>query len=133
MRCRKPTWPTVRKYALGQTAVVRGNAVGQVLENVAHGVEQRNGTYHPTISQLQHTLYLLLGTLELLGGALATRRWEVLVAAATILSIAALATLFNDQPRYNVALMPLLLAYGSAGLWLLGGWTIGTAAEANRF
>ena len=78
-----------------------------------------NGTYHPSTSQLQHTLYLLLALVGLLGGALLTRRWELITAAATMLAIAALATLFNDQPRYNVGLMPLLLAYGSAGLWLL--------------
>jgi hypothetical protein len=112
----------VRKYALGQPLSFAGMLWGKFWKMWRTVWSGGNGTYHPTTSQLQHTLYLLLGTLGLLGGALATRRWELLVAAATILSIAALATLFNDQPRYNVALMPLLLAYGSAGLWLLGGW-----------
>ncbi|MFI5009859.1 MAG: hypothetical protein ACHQDY_06255 [Solirubrobacterales bacterium] len=111
----------VRKYALGQPlsfAGMLGEKFWRMWRTVWSG---GNGTYHPSTSQLQHTLYLLLAMVGLLGGALATRRWELITSAAALLAIATLATLFNDQPRYNVALMPLLLAYGSAGLWLLGG------------
>ncbi len=110
----------VRKYALGQPfafAGMLGEKFWKMWSTVWSG---GNGTYHPSTSQLQHTLYLLLGLIGLLGGALLTRKWELITAAAVLLAIAGLATLFNDQPRYNVSLMPLLLAYGSAGLWLLG-------------
>lgn len=110
----------VRKYALGQPLAFTGMLWGKFWKMWRTVWSGGNGTYHPSTSQLQHTLYLLLGAIGLLGGALATRRWELITATATILSIAALATLFNDQPRYNVGLMPMLLAYGSAGLWLLG-------------
>jgi hypothetical protein len=109
----------VRKYALGQPLAFAGMLWGKFWKMWHTVWSGGNGTYHPTTSQLQHTLYLLLGALGLLGGAFVTRRWDLIVAAATILSIAGLATLFNDQPRYNVSLMPMLLAYGSAGLWLI--------------
>ncbi len=110
----------VRLYALGQPLAfvgMLGEKFWKMWSTVWSG---GNGTYHPSTSQLQHTLYLLLGLIGLLGGALLTRKWELITAAAVLLAIAGLATLFNDQPRYNVSLMPLLLAYGSAGLWLLG-------------
>ncbi|HEV3070789.1 MAG TPA: hypothetical protein VGY76_05120 [Solirubrobacteraceae bacterium] len=110
----------VRKYALGQPfafAGMLGEKFWKMWKTVWSG---GNGTYHPSTSQLQHTLYVLLAWLGLLGGAFATRRWELIVASVTLLAISGLATLFNDQPRYNVSLMPLLLAYGSAGGWLLG-------------
>ena len=112
----------VRKYALGQPLAFAGMLWGKFWKMWSTVWSGGNGTYHPSTSQLQHTLYLLLGTIGLLGGALLTRRWDLITAAATILSIAGLATLFNDQPRYNVSLMPMLLAYGSAGIWLLGSW-----------
>jgi 4-amino-4-deoxy-L-arabinose transferase-like glycosyltransferase len=120
----KANLENVRKYALGQPLSFAG-MLSSKFWKMWHTVwSGGNGTYHPSTSQLQHTLYLLLAGLGLLGGAAATRRWELFTAAATMLAISALATLFNDQPRYNVALMPLLLAYGSAGLWLLGQWTL---------
>lgn len=112
-------WENVRKYALGQPLAFTGMLLEKFSKMWRTVWSGGNGTYHPSTSQLQHTLYLLLALVGLLGGALATRRWELITAAATMLAIAALATLFNDQPRYNVGLMPLLLAYGSAGLWLL--------------
>ncbi len=112
-------WENVRKYALGQPLAFTGMLLEKFSKMWRTVWSGGNGTYHPSTSQLQHTLYLLLALVGLLGGALATRRWELITSAATMLAIAALATLFNDQPRYNVGLMPLLLAYGSAGLWLL--------------
>jgi hypothetical protein len=42
------------------------------------------------------------------------------VSAGVLISVAALATLFNDQPRYNVSLMALLLCSGTIGAWLAG-------------
>jgi hypothetical protein len=114
----------IRKYALGQPFAFTGMLWGKFWKMWKTVWSGGNGTYNPSTSQLQHTLYVLLAWLGLLGGALATRRWELIVATATLLAIAGLATLFNDQPRYNVSLMPLLLAYGSAGLWLLGEWML---------
>src|SRR4029077_5584646 len=113
----------VRKYALGQPFAFGGMLWGKFWKMWKTVWSGGNGTYNPSTNQLQHTLYVQLEWVGLLGGALVTRRWDLIVASATLLAIAGLATLFNDQPRYNVSLMPLLLAYGSAGLWLLGGWT----------
>jgi 4-amino-4-deoxy-L-arabinose transferase-like glycosyltransferase len=112
-------WENVHKYALGQPLAFTGMLLEKFSKMWRTVWSGGNGTYHPSTSQLQHTLYLLLALVGLLGGALVTRRWELITSAAAMLAIAALATLFNDQPRYNVGLMPLLLAYGSAGLWLL--------------
>jgi hypothetical protein len=112
----------VRKYALGQPFAFAGMLWGKFWKMWKTVWSGGNGTYNPSTSQLQHTLYLLLAGIGLLGGALATRRWELITALAMLLAISGLATLFNDQPRYNVSLMPLLLTYGSAGGWLLGRW-----------
>lgn len=126
----------VRKYALGQPFAFTGMLWSKFWKMWKTVWSGGNGTYNPSTSQLQHTLYVLLAWIGLLGGALATRRWDLIVAAATLLAIAGLATLFNDQPRYNVSLMPLLLAYGSAGLWLLGrrAWSRrrGSPAESTE-
>jgi 4-amino-4-deoxy-L-arabinose transferase-like glycosyltransferase len=112
----------VRKYALGQPLGFAGMLWEKFWKMWTTVWSGGNGTYNPSTSQLQHTLYLLLGVVGLLGGAVVTRKWVLITAAATMLAIAGLATLFNDQPRYNVSLMPMLLAYGSAGAWLLGRW-----------
>ncbi len=112
----------VRNYALGQPFAFAGMLWGKFWKMWSTAWSGGNGTYHADTSPLQHHLYLLLGLLGLLGGALVTRRWEFLTTAAVLLAVSGLATLFNDQPRYNVSLMPLVLAYGSAGLWLLGRW-----------
>jgi 4-amino-4-deoxy-L-arabinose transferase-like glycosyltransferase len=121
----------IRKYALGQPVAFTGMLWGKFWKMWKTVWSGGNGTYNPSTSQLQHTLYVLLAWVGLLGAAFATRRWELIVTTAVLLAIAGLATLFNDQPRYNVSLMPLLLAYGSAGLWLLGGW-IRKRSESRR-
>jgi 4-amino-4-deoxy-L-arabinose transferase-like glycosyltransferase len=112
----------VRRYALGRPLAFAGMLMGKFWTMWSAVWSGGNGTYHPSTSQLQHALYALLAWVGLLGAAIVTRRWALITAAATLLAISALATLFNDQPRYNVSLMPLLLAYGSAGVWLLGSW-----------
>lgn len=114
----------IEKYALGQPLEFAGmlwNKFFKMWKTVWSG---GNGTYHPSTNQPQHTVYVLLAWLGLLAGAIATRRWSLIVSAAVLLAISALATLFNDQPRYNVSLMPLLLAYGTAGAWLAGRWAL---------
>ena len=58
--------------------------------------------------------------LDLLAGIALTRRFMLIVSAAVLLAVAALATPFNDQPRYNVSLMALLLCSGTIGAWLAG-------------
>jgi hypothetical protein len=117
----------VRRYALGQPLAFTGMLWHKFWKmwteawsggNVSRG-GRGGGASQPSTSQLQHTIYTLLAWVGLLAGALATRRWGLIVAAATLVAIAGLATLFDDQPRYNVSLMPLLFAYGSAGAWLL--------------
>jgi hypothetical protein len=114
----------INKYALGQPLAFAGMLWSKFWKMWKTVWSGGNGTYHPSTNQAQHTVYVLFAWIGLLAGALATRRWSLIVATATLLAIAGLATLFNDQPRYNVSLMPLLFAYGSAGAWLAGRWAL---------
>jgi 4-amino-4-deoxy-L-arabinose transferase-like glycosyltransferase len=114
----------IDKYALGKPLDFAGMLWKKFWKMWRTVWSGGNGTYHPSTNQPQHTVYVLFAWLGLLAGALATRRWSLIVSAATLLAIAALATLFNDQPRYNVSLMPVLLAYGTAGAWLAGRWAL---------
>jgi hypothetical protein len=110
----------IRKYALGQPgafASMLWSKFWKMWDNVWSG---GNGTYNPDTSQSQHMIYLILAWIGLLAGAILTRRFVLLVSIAVLLSVAGLATLFNDQPRYNVSLMALLLASGTIGMWLAG-------------
>jgi hypothetical protein len=110
----------VRRYALGKPAAFASmlwSKFWKMWDNVWSG---GNGTYNPDTSQPQHTIYLWFAWMGLLAGAILTRRFVLVVSAAVLLSVAALATLFNDQPRYNVSLMALLLCAGTAGAWLAG-------------
>lgn len=107
-------------YALGRPLAFASMLWGKfwnMWENVWSG---GNGTYHPDTSQTQHMIYLTLAWIGLLAGAILTRRFALLVSIAVLLSVSGLATLFNDQPRYNVSLMPLLLLSGTVGAWLAG-------------
>jgi hypothetical protein len=116
----KENLENVRKYALGKPAAFASmlwNKFWKMWDNVWSG---GNGTYHPDTSQTQHLIYLALAWIGLLAGAILTRRFVLLVSVAVLLSVAWLATLFNDQPRYNVSLMALLLCSGTIGAWLAG-------------
>jgi len=108
----------IHKYALGKPLAFTSMLWGKfwkMWDNVWSG---GNGTYHPDTSQPQHMIYLILAWIGLLAGAILTRRFVLLVSVAVLLSVAGLATLFNDQPRYNVSLMALLLCSGTIGAWL---------------
>ncbi len=108
----------IKKYALGKPAAFASmlwDKFWKMWDNVWSG---GNGSYHPDTSRPQHLIYLWLAWIGLLAGALLTRRFVLLVSVAVLLSVAALATLFNDQPRYNVSLMALLLCSGTVGAWL---------------
>ncbi|HTD58514.1 MAG TPA: hypothetical protein VK672_06420 [Solirubrobacteraceae bacterium] len=110
----------VNRYMLGKPAAFASMLWGKfwkMWDNVWSG---GNGTYNPDTSQAQHMAYLLLAWIGLLAGAILTRRFLLVVSVAVLLSVAALATLFNDQPRYNVSLMALLLCSGTIGAWLAG-------------
>jgi 4-amino-4-deoxy-L-arabinose transferase-like glycosyltransferase len=114
----KENLENIRKYALGQPgafASMLWSKFWKMWDNVWSG---GNGTYNPDTSQAQHMIYLILAWIGLLAGAILTRRFVLLVSIAVLLSVAGLATLFNDQPRYNVSLMALLLASGTIGAWL---------------
>lgn len=114
----------LRKYALGEPAAFASMLWSKFWKMWTNAWSGGNGTYHPDTSQTQHLIYLWLGWLGLLAGAVLTRRFALVASAAALLSVAALATLFNDQPRYNVSLMPLLLGAGVAGWWLAGAWLL---------
>jgi hypothetical protein len=110
----------VRAYALGKPAAFVSMLWGKFWKMWVNVWSGGNGTYHPDTSRVQHLIYLALAWLGLLAGALLTRRFMLLVSVAVLLSVAGLATLFNDQPRYNVSLMALLLCSGTVGAWLAG-------------
>jgi hypothetical protein len=116
----KENLENIRKYALGKPAAFTAmlwSKFWKMWDNVWSG---GNGTYNPDTSQPQHTIYLILAWIGLLAGAILTRRFVLIVSVGVLLSVAALATLFNDQPRYNVSLMALLLCSGTVGAWLAG-------------
>jgi hypothetical protein len=116
----KENLENIRKYALGKPVAFASMLWGKfwkMWDNVWSG---GNGTYHPDTSKTQHLIYLALAWIGLLAGAILTRRFVLVVSTAVLLSVAALATLFNDQPRYNVSLMALLLCSGTIGAWLAG-------------
>lgn len=114
----KENLQNIRKYMLGKPAAFASMLGSKFWKMWVHVWSGGNGTYHPSTNQPQHTIYLLLAWIGLLAGIALTRRFALIVSAAVLLSIAALATLFNDQPRYNVSLMALLLCAGAAGAWL---------------
>jgi hypothetical protein len=116
----KENLENIRKYALGKPAAFTSmlwSKFWKMWDNVWSG---GNGTYNPDTSQAQHMIYLVLAWIGLLAGLILTRRFVLVVSAGVLLSVAALATLFNDQPRYNVSLMALLLCSGTLGAWWAG-------------
>ena len=121
----------IDKYALGKPAAFASMLWGKFWKMWVSVWSGGNGTYHPTTSRTQHLVYLWFGWLGLLAGAILTRRFALVMSAAVLLSIAALATLFNDQPRYNVSLMALLLSAGTSGAWLAGKRLIALRGERN--
>jgi 4-amino-4-deoxy-L-arabinose transferase-like glycosyltransferase len=114
----KENLANIEKYALGKPAAFTAMLWGKfwkMWDNVWSG---GNGTYHPDTSQTQHMIYLVLAWIGLLAGLILTCRFVLVVSTGVLLSVATLATLFNDQPRYNVSLMALLLCSGTIGAWL---------------
>ncbi|MGH2878279.1 MAG: hypothetical protein ACRDK4_01545 [Solirubrobacteraceae bacterium] len=110
----------LNKYVLGKPAAFTSMLWGKFQKMWTNVWSGGNGTYHPSTSQTQHLLYLWLAWIGLIAGALLTRRFALLASVAVLLSVAVLATPFNDQPRYNVSLMALLISAGVAGWWLAG-------------
>lgn len=109
----------IKKYAFGQPAAFAG-----MMWNKFWGMWSRpwsggNSGLHPDTSRIQHLIYWALAWLGLLGGALLTRRFEFITAACALFVVSALNTIFVAQPRDNVRFMPLLFAYGAAGLWIV--------------
>ncbi|MGA9876534.1 MAG: hypothetical protein WBQ21_12070 [Solirubrobacteraceae bacterium] len=110
----------LRKYALGKPAAFTSMLWAKLWKMWTTVWSGGNGTYHPDTSQAQHTIYLILAVIGLLAGVALTRRFILVTSAVVLLAIAVLATPFNDQPRYNVSLMALLLCTGTIGAWLAG-------------
>ncbi|HWX87622.1 MAG TPA: hypothetical protein VNX67_05565 [Solirubrobacteraceae bacterium] len=127
----------IEKYALGKPAAFASMLWGKFWKMWGNVWSGGNGTYHPDTSQPQHMIYLVLAWIGLLAGLLLTRRFILVLSTGVLLSVAALATLFNDQPRYNVSLMALLLCSGTIGAWLAGerllaGWRTRRAGQAPQ-
>jgi 4-amino-4-deoxy-L-arabinose transferase-like glycosyltransferase len=110
----------VRKYALGKPAAFASMLWSKFWKMWTVAWTGGNGTYHPDTSPAQHKIYLIFAVIGLLGGIALTRRLILVMSAAVLLAVAVLATPFNDQPRYNVSLMALLLCSGTIGAWLAG-------------
>jgi hypothetical protein len=119
----------IEKYALGKPAAFASMLWGKFWKMWDSVWSGGNGTYHPDTSQTQHLIYLWLAWIGLLAGLVLTRRFVLAVSTGVLLSVAALATLFNDQPRYNVSLMALLLCSGTIGAWLAGERLLGMWRE----
>lgn len=110
----------VRKYALGKPAAFASMLWSKFWKMWTVAWTGGNGTYHPDTSPAQHKIYLILAVIGLLAGAIITRRFVLVMSVGVLLAISAFATPFNDQPRYNVSLMALLLCSGTIGAWLAG-------------
>lgn len=110
----------VRKYALGKPAAFASMLWSKFWKMWTTAWTGGNGTYHPDTSPAQHKIYLILAVVGLLAGAILTRRFILVTSTGVLLAISAFATPFNDQPRYNVSLMALLLCSGTIGAWLAG-------------
>ncbi len=110
----------VRKYALGKPAAFASMLWAKFWKMWTVAWTGGNGTYHPDTSPAQHKIYLILAVIGLLGGTILTRRFILVMSTGALLAISAFATPFNDQPRYNVSLMALLLCSGTIGAWLAG-------------
>ncbi|HTB49862.1 MAG TPA: glycosyltransferase family 39 protein [Solirubrobacteraceae bacterium] len=110
----------IRKYALGKPAAFASMLWSKFWKMWTVAWTGGNGTYRPDTSPAQHKIYLIFAVIGLLAGIALTRRLILTMSAAVLLAIAAFATPFNDQPRYNVSLMALLLCAGTIGAWLGG-------------
>jgi hypothetical protein len=110
----------VRKYALGKPAAFSSMLWEKFWKMWTTAWTGGNGTYRPDTSPAQHKIYLIFAVIGLLAGIVLTRRFILTMSAAVLLAVAVLATPFNDQPRYNVSLMALLLCSGTIGAWLAG-------------
>ncbi len=110
----------VRKYALGKPAAFASMLWAKFWKMWTVAWTGGNGTYHPDTSPAQHKIYLILAAIGLLGGTILTRRFILVTSTGALLAISAFATPFNDQPRYNVSLMALLLCSGTIGAFLAG-------------
>jgi hypothetical protein len=119
-------------YALGQPLAFAGMLWEKLWHMWSYPWSGGNSGLHLDTSRPQHLIYVLLAWLGLLGGALLTRRWALVTAATALLVVTVLNLLFVAQARDNVRLTPLLFAYGAAGLWLLGEWTLRRVAPAAR-
>ncbi|HEY7960783.1 MAG TPA: hypothetical protein VID29_02570 [Solirubrobacteraceae bacterium] len=117
----RATWRNIEKYAFGQPLAFAGMLWEKFWHMWSYPWSGGNSGLHPDTSRPQHLIYVALAWLGLLAGALVTRRWALLTAAGALLAVSALNTWFVAQARDNVRFMPLLFAYGAAGLWLLGG------------
>jgi 4-amino-4-deoxy-L-arabinose transferase-like glycosyltransferase len=110
----------IRKYALGKPAAFTSMLWSKFWKMWTVAWTGGNGTYHPDTSPTQHKIYLILAVIGLLAGAILTRRFILVTSTGALLAISAFATPFNDQPRYNVSLMALLLCSGTIGAFLAG-------------
>jgi hypothetical protein len=110
----------IRKYALGKPAAFTSMLWNKFWKMWSVAWTGGNGTYHPDTSPTQHRIYLIFAVIGLLAGAILTRRFILVASTGALLAISAAATPFNDQPRYNVSLMALLLCTGTIGAFLAG-------------
>ncbi len=110
----------IRKYALGKPAAFASMLWSKFWKMWTVAWTGGNGTYHPDTSPAQHKIYLIFAVIGLLAGTILTRRFILVTSTGALFAISAFATPFNDQPRYNVSLMALLLCSGTIGAFLAG-------------
>ena len=115
---RRAVLDNLRRYALGQPVAFAGMLLHKLW--LMWGWPWAGGNARPATSRPQHLIFVGLAWLGLLGGALVTRRWSLVTVSAGLMVITGLNVLVNAQGRDNLRLVPLLFAFGLAGLWLLG-------------
>jgi 4-amino-4-deoxy-L-arabinose transferase-like glycosyltransferase len=116
---RKEARANLRRYAVGKPlrfAVLMGDKVQRMWTRYARG-----GARHTSAPiRVLHILLVLGGLAGLLMGIWRRRSVPLVIVLAILLYSTALHTLVVSQARYNLPLMPLLLASGAAGwaMWL---------------
>jgi Dolichyl-phosphate-mannose-protein mannosyltransferase len=109
----------VKKYALGEPLAFVGMLANKLWKMWSFPWSGGNGSKPPDTSRTEHLIFVGLAWIGLLGGALLTRRWSLVTVTAGLVVTTALNILVNAQGRDNMRFVPLLFAFGAAGLVLM--------------
>jgi 4-amino-4-deoxy-L-arabinose transferase-like glycosyltransferase len=125
----------LRHYALGQPLAFVGMLAAKLWTMWGSPWSGGNGYgTHPKAdtSRVQHLIFVALAFIGLLGGALLTRKWELVTVSVGLAVITFLNLLTNAEGRDNLRFMPLLFTFGACGLWLLARQAWPSARSRTR-